>query len=135
MIIDEIIALLLGDDAFNAVISNNVFDSALPRSSPLPSPAVTCHIVTGRPSYISAGTSGQHDTIVQFDITGDQTAVRGVRDALATLLENYRGELSQGSQVQATFWEMDMDEPLEHALAASAVSFHVICQVRFIWVD
>jgi len=133
MLIEEIIALLLANDPLAQLVGTNVFDTAFPRQSPLPSPAIVCRIVSSRPTYTSDGPTKQNATVVQFDIHGTKEEVRGVRDELAALLQDYRGDLSAGSRVQSTIWEMDADESYEHSMSPTAVTYHIMCQARFVW--
>lgn len=133
MILDEIQALLVADPGVSALAGPRIYDTVLPRGSVLP--AVVYHTVTAPSSYTMRGTSSPDDITVQLDVYASTApAVRALRDALEDVLQDFRGTLSGGSVVQATFWLFDMDMPYTPAINQTAIGFRVMSHVRFVYV-
>lgn len=135
MIIDELVALVSVNAGVIAQLSTNVYAGpVLPRGYGLP--AALLHTVTTTTEYTMGGTTGMREARVQLDIyaSTEDICLAGLK-AVRALLKNYKGVLSGGSEVLATFWESDTDMPFSADTTKTGIGYRVMSNICFHYIE
>jgi len=114
MILSGLYNLLLADPGVSAIIAAKgvYFTLAAEQAA---RPFVVIHIVSAPPAETSLdGVSELISGRFQFDCyADDQLSARKLSRAVRDLLKNYSGGLSDGTAIQFTAVNLDMDDPYE----------------------
>lgn len=115
MMLDGFISLMTADSGVNGLVATRIYKSVLPRGYTLP--AIAIHRYGGAQEYQADGPVGTREDSIQVDCYAeDPETAQQVAEAVRSLLAPFKGTLPDGTTVQGTFLERDMDMPfLPHA--------------------
>jgi hypothetical protein len=121
--IDALIQLLSG-------VSAPLEETNLPRGYTLP--AVVWHVFSAAPDYDLQGLDGTATTQIQFDCYGvDGPSARALADEIKAVLVSFTGDLSDGTNVQASYLDREMAMPYVPGVTPSP-THRVLLQFRVV---
>lgn len=136
MLVDGVITLLTTTDSVSSLLSDTtaVFRSVLPRGYALP--AIAVHRYNGTEETDMAGPIGLEEHFVQLDVYGNapedtETVAKAVRAILSRLV----GTLPDGTTVQGSFLERDMDMTFLAKADTKGIAYRQCLGYRIVVVD
>jgi hypothetical protein len=102
---------LLANSTVSALVGKNIFNGTIPRDT---LPAVAIQTVSSVDTSDYQGSTGLRTKRLQFDTyANDYFQGLKISDAILTALQGFRGELPDGTFVEAIFFDQDQDFPFE----------------------